>query len=400
MSGSSLYNKLASTQKDAIDKASMYSIINGALLAHKNYVPRNGSTDGGSREDWQFLFVRARRCLDKLTESVNCKELYGLLPEDAVHHVDYQRLYNLIKRHEFTHPKLVSHKTGNGKQRRLPYAKVIADCRNANRAANGSAKYVYPGRSVNDDNTLTVNCPKRGHGIFYVPVHEHRHGRGCPKCHPNAPRTTETFVKEARLLHTGYRGVPLYVYDKTEYVNNSTPVTITCSVHGDFFRTPNAHLSSGSGCPKCTGKKRDFKAGRKTFRLDSAAEMEVLRHLIQLHDLSPGKVKVKGDKDWQAVSYTYQGRIRRYWPDFVIPSLGLIVEVKSIATLGLVPSNMASNPISLFNKTVAKAKACDSKHAEFQLYLVVGSGANSKCVKLPRYWYKRPRRHLMMWLGM
>lgn len=41
-----------------------------------------------------------------------------------------------------------------------------------------------------------------------------------------------------------------YDYSKVEYMNNSTPVTIICPIHGEFKKTPNHHLN-GQGCPTC-----------------------------------------------------------------------------------------------------------------------------------------------------
>ena len=44
-----------------------------------------------------------------------------------------------------------------------------------------------------------------------------------------------------------------YDYSKVEYINNRTKVCIICSEHGEFWQTPNKHLS-GRGCSKCSGK--------------------------------------------------------------------------------------------------------------------------------------------------
>lgn len=42
-----------------------------------------------------------------------------------------------------------------------------------------------------------------------------------------------------------------YDYSKVEYVNTKTKVCIVCPVHGDFFQTPNDHVSGGKGCIDC-----------------------------------------------------------------------------------------------------------------------------------------------------
>ena len=73
----------------------------------------------------------------------------------------------------------------------------------------------------------------------------------CPECAAArrlqvSKKTTADFIADARQVH-GKK----YRYKKTDYVRNSSNVTITCPTHGDFLQTPNAHLS-GRGCAQCS----------------------------------------------------------------------------------------------------------------------------------------------------
>jgi hypothetical protein len=43
-----------------------------------------------------------------------------------------------------------------------------------------------------------------------------------------------------------------YDYSLTEYKNNKEKVKIVCPVHGGFLQSPNKHLNSVHGCPKCS----------------------------------------------------------------------------------------------------------------------------------------------------
>lgn len=43
-----------------------------------------------------------------------------------------------------------------------------------------------------------------------------------------------------------------YDYSKVKYINNKTKVCIICPEHGEFWQKPNLHLS-GKGCYKCNG---------------------------------------------------------------------------------------------------------------------------------------------------
>lgn len=57
--------------------------------------------------------------------------------------------------------------------------------------------------------------------------------------------TTEKFIEKAKSIH------PNYNYNKTIYINNRTPLTISCYIHGDFNIIPWNFLSSKFGCPRC-----------------------------------------------------------------------------------------------------------------------------------------------------
>ena len=60
----------------------------------------------------------------------------------------------------------------------------------------------------------------------------------------------EEFIKKANIHYNNK-----YDYSKVDYVNSQTKVCIICPEHGEFWQTPNQHLSkSGGGCPKCKSK--------------------------------------------------------------------------------------------------------------------------------------------------
>lgn len=59
--------------------------------------------------------------------------------------------------------------------------------------------------------------------------------------------TIEEFVEKARFVHGDE-----YDYSKTEYINSYEKVCIICPKHGEFWMTPNAHISAKHKCPKCS----------------------------------------------------------------------------------------------------------------------------------------------------
>lgn len=64
--------------------------------------------------------------------------------------------------------------------------------------------------------------------------------------------TFQEFIERANIKHNNF-----YNYDKVDYVNTSTKVTITCPIHGDFEQIPNKHML-GQGCPKCYRERQKF----------------------------------------------------------------------------------------------------------------------------------------------
>lgn len=69
-------------------------------------------------------------------------------------------------------------------------------------------------------------------------------GSGCPYCIHHI-KTNKEFIGELQNLF----GNKL-IYDKINYVNARTAVTVICPKHGEFYKTPNKLLRC-QGCPKC-----------------------------------------------------------------------------------------------------------------------------------------------------
>ena len=108
--------------------------------------------------------------------------------------------------------------------------------------------YIYDEGKINYINMHTMVCITcLEHGDFWQTPAHHLRGHGCLKCKGGVHLTRIEVIDKAHKVH-GYK----YIYDKMEYVNSATKTCITCREHGDFWQTPNNHLS-GQGCPKCNG---------------------------------------------------------------------------------------------------------------------------------------------------
>lgn len=88
---------------------------------------------------------------------------------------------------------------------------------------------------------VNIVCPL--HGEFFQRPSHHKNGQGCPVCKKRL--TKESFVIRATDMHGNK-----YSYEKLIYSTNRTPVTITCSIHGDFKQSPSSHMK-GHGCKSC-----------------------------------------------------------------------------------------------------------------------------------------------------
>lgn len=127
----------------------------------------------------------------------------------------------------------------------------------ANKVHNG--KYSYHKDYVNSHMKVIITCPI--HGDFLQSPTNHLNGCGCPKCKSDKLRkmfssNVEEFIEKAIVVHGDK-----YRYDRIKYVNNSTPIEITCKEHGNFLQTPNNHLQ-GRGCPICNQSKLEAHIGK------------------------------------------------------------------------------------------------------------------------------------------
>ena len=135
------------------------------------------------------------------------------------------------------------------KSRRMTTEEFIAKAREIH-----GDTYVYDEVDYTNNHTdICIICPT--HGRFWQSPKSHLRGAGCPKCPKTKTREkqiteTNNFIQKARKIHGDE-----YIYDKVVYVSAKTPVTITCKIHGDFQQTPDAHLA-GKGCLTCSVRKK------------------------------------------------------------------------------------------------------------------------------------------------
>lgn len=99
---------------------------------------------------------------------------------------------------------------------------------------------------------VCIICPT--HREFWQQASDHLKGCGCPKCKgENCSKrkfsTKERFIEKARRIHGNK-----YDYSKVNYNGCYEKVCIICKEHGEFWQTPNVHLTN-HGCPHCNSSR-------------------------------------------------------------------------------------------------------------------------------------------------
>ena len=99
----------------------------------------------------------------------------------------------------------------------------------------------------NTETKVCIICKK--HGEFWQTPHSHLKGNGCPFCSKTLKKNKHVFIEESNKIFNCK-----YDYSKIKYVNNKTKICIKCPEHGEFWKSPEAHLIQKQGCPDCSRK--------------------------------------------------------------------------------------------------------------------------------------------------
>ena len=114
-------------------------------------------------------------------------------------------------------------------------------------------KYDYSNVNYIDvDTKVCIICPI--HGEFWITPHNLLRKKGCPKCKKEQLRIDEEkkFIEKAKKIHLNK-----YDYSKVNYNGATTKVCIICPIHGEFWQSPNVHLTN-HGCPMCGQKNTPY----------------------------------------------------------------------------------------------------------------------------------------------
>jgi hypothetical protein len=162
---------------------------------------------------------------------------------------------------------------------------------------------------INHKTNIIIICKE--HGEFQQTPNSHLNGSGCLECgiirRANIKTsTTEKFIEKAKNIHGDN-----YDYQKVDYINSKTNVTIICIKHSEFQQRPSSHLR-GAGCPKCSYHRYYSNKQLKILNLLSSYYNINIQHAENEGEYTISNSKYKADgycKETNTI-YEYHGN---YW---------------------------------------------------------------------------------------
>lgn len=97
---------------------------------------------------------------------------------------------------------------------------------------------------------ITVIC--KIHNEFKQAPADHLAGKGCYQCGLIKRAKSKTYSNEKFIIKANSVHNNKYDYSKFNYISGREKSIIICQDHGEFFQTPEGHLS-GRGCSQCVG---------------------------------------------------------------------------------------------------------------------------------------------------
>jgi len=118
------------------------------------------------------------------------------------------------------------------------------------REIHGDKYNYYSDTYSGSANKMKIRCNICGYEFEQTP-NKHLLGRGCPNCGKTKLWTNEQFINAVE-----NKFPEQFTFEKTKYINQRTPIVITCKKHGDIEVNPKTFLNGG-GCKFCQKEKRE-----------------------------------------------------------------------------------------------------------------------------------------------
>jgi hypothetical protein len=255
-------------------------------------------------------------------------------------------------------------------------------------------KVTYVSGYTNMHTKCTFNCPEHGNfekkpeRILSDSTHY-----GCKRCgdHIRTQKrflTTERFIERVKELH----GEEKFLFEKTEYISNDKPVTVTCPKHGDFSIKANYLMFGVRGkCPKCSTRFKTISIQGKDFIVEGHEPIALEKYLIGKHRLDVKYLHEQKSGKVPEIMYRFKNSWHLHLPDFYYEKTNTIYEVKGEWSIGKIETDW--NP-SAYAKLKAKAKFAEKAGYKYMVLVVQGK----KVFRLPSSWHRYSKQWVFDWL--
>ena len=226
---------------------------------------------------------------------------------------------------------------------------------------------------------IRILCKQCGETYCRLPVNAVRFG--CAGCAGLLPKSIASYNAELhkRKIH----------FKAFEYLGARIKVQHLCTVCNTFtvMAPPTNALRIGKlACPICdSGTVWALEARHRVFRV-RGYERYALPKLLKLY----GEDDVFEDLSGKVPSIEYDGRTHK--PDFYVPSHNLLIEVKSLETLGMSEHGYFGKPATVYRNVVRKRQAAVDEGYRYLLVLISDKGVR---IPIPKNWYRYTRKELM-----
>jgi hypothetical protein len=213
--------------------------------------------------------------------------------------------------------------------------------------------------------------------------------RGCPMCGRQRQAAALTLPESEFLARL--KRVDSAIRLVGNYTNTSTKTMFKHSCGHTWVARPSSIIMDKTTCPKCSyatrvvGRQQHYEVslGRKRVTI-CGFEPQALDWILTNTKIRRAHIQAQSQKTIPIFYYEHQKKTCRYFPDFMIKSKGIIVEVKSTSTLGLVPNLYRREPADIFARLKKKRQAVLNAGFKFNLLVMNRDGTR---VMLPKEWY-------------
>lgn len=202
----------------------------------------------------------------------------------------------------------------------------------------------------------------------------------CPICSPRSKnRTRHTQSSFEAALNTVTPNLKVIGV----FTRMKDAIDIKCiSCNHTWTARPYHLLYSKSGCPSCMFLSKIIKLNGKK-QIVQGYEPSAINYL-RSKGFRDKDIKVFSSGEVPKVFYKFKNRNTFHKPDIFIPSKNLLIEVKSLSTLGILPSRYGKSPREIFIRNKRKAKA--ALRTGYKYLLLVMNAAGER-IRLPKDWY-------------